>query len=240
MSLKVTILGCGSSGGVPLITGDWGTCDPSNPKNNRTRASVLVQTQGLNILIDTSTDLRQQLLRAGVTHIDAVLYTHTHADHTFGIDELRQFYMKHRRSIPIYADAASLAYLQRTFAYIFQETDPLYPAFLKGNVFEDRTFNIQGVKITPYLQNHGSHHSFGFRIGDFAYSTDFKDIPAESLTKLAKLKVWIVDCLRDEPHKTHSHYAHTMELIAQLEPQHAILTRMTQHLDCEVLRLRCP
>jgi phosphoribosyl 1,2-cyclic phosphate phosphodiesterase len=239
MILKVTILGCGSSGGVPLITGNWGNCDPKNPKNNRTRASVLVQTQDLNILIDTSPDLRQQLLRIGVDRIDAVLYTHTHADHVFGIDELRQIYMKHQRPIPIYADAKSLAYLQRTFAYIFHETDPLYPAFLKGNLFEG-AFHIQGVEVTPFLQDHGGQDSFGFRIGDFAYSTDFKEIPADSLAKLTDLNLWVVDCLRDEAHKTHTHYDHTMALIKQLKPQRAILTHMTQYLDYESLRKRCP
>lgn len=239
MSLKVTILGCGSSGGVPLITGNWGNCDPNNPKNNRTRSSILVQTQGLNILIDTSPDLRHQLLRTGIDRIDAVLYTHRHADHIFGIDDLRQIYMAHKRSIPIYADSQTLAYLERTFAYIFKETDSLYPAFLTSHVFEG-PFRIQDLDIIPFIQNHGEQDSFGFRIGDFAYSTDFKNIPADSLAKLANLKLWVVDCLRDEPHQTHSHYEHTLNLIHKLKPRKAILTHMTQYLDYEILRKRCP
>jgi len=239
MSIKVTILGCGSSGGVPLITGNWGKCDPTNPKNNRTRSSVLVQTQGLNILIDTSPDLRQQLLRTGVNRIDAVLYTHVHADHVFGIDDLRQLYLTYKRPIPVYADPKSLAYLEQTFAYIFKETDPLYPTFLKGNTFE-KPFHIQGIEVIPFIQDHGGQDSFGFRIGDFAYSTDFKDISPESLAKLDNLKLWVVDCLRDEPHQTHTHYEHTMALIQQLKPQQAVLTHMTQYLDYEVLRKRCP
>jgi phosphoribosyl 1,2-cyclic phosphate phosphodiesterase len=147
--------------------------------------------------------------------------------------------MKHKRPIPIYADTRSLAYLQRTFAYIFHESDPLYPAFLTANVFEE-AFHVQGVAIMPFLQDHGGQDSFGFRIGDFAYSTDFKEIPAASLAMLSGLKLWIVDCLRDDPHKTHTHYDHTMALIKQLKPQRAILTHMTHNLDYETLRRRCP
>lgn len=238
--MKIIMLGSGSSGGVPLITGDWGDCDPTNPKNYRTRASALVQVNGLNILIDTPPDLRQQLLANNIDRIDAVLYTHSHADHIFGIDELRQIaILKNKKPIPCYAEPQMLAYLKMTFSYIFQEKDPLYPPFLEAIAFEG-PFEIGGVPIIPYFQNHGSQDSFGFRIGDFAYSTDFKDIPVESLEKLQHLKCWIAGCLRYEPHLTHAHYDSVLSFVQDLKPQQTFFTHMTPLLDYETLLRLCP
>lgn len=237
--MKIRILGCGASGGVPLITGEWGSCNPNNPKNRRRRASVLVQTKGRNILIDTSPDLRMQLLDAEVDNIDLVLYTHDHADHVNGLDDLRQIYVKHRQPIPVYADHGSLNRLRKSYRYALVTLDPQYPAFLEGRELED-VIDFDGIKIIPYLQYHGHRSSFGFRIGDFAYSTDLVELPEESYETLQGLKVWVVDCLRDEPHLSHSHVEQTLKMIKKVKPQEAILTHMTHHLDYDDINARTP
>lgn len=237
--MKITILGCGASGGVPLITGEWGSCNPNNPKNRRRRASVLVQTKGKNILIDTSPDLRMQLLDAGVDNIDLVLYTHDHADHISGLDDLRQIYAKYRQPIPAYADHGSLNRLRKSYRYALVTLDPLYPAFLEGRELED-IIDFNGIQIIPYLQYHGHRSSFGFRIGDFAYSTDLIELPEESYDVLQGVKIWVVDCLRDEPHISHSNVEQTLKMIKKVKPQEAILTHMTHHLDYDDLNARTP
>jgi phosphoribosyl 1,2-cyclic phosphate phosphodiesterase len=237
--MKVTILGCGSSGGVPLITGDWGACNPNNPKNRRRRASILVQIAEKNILVDTAPDLREQLLEAGVWDIDLVLYTHDHADHIGGIDDLRQIYMKTRRPIPVYADATTLNHLIKTYSYVFETFDDLYPAFLSGRKIEG-VIDLETIQILPFLQYHGHRSSLGFRIGDFAYSTDLVDMPEESYRMLQGLKLWVVDCLRDEAHASHAHFEQTMRMIERIRPERAILTHMTPSLDYDSLRSRLP
>lgn len=237
--MKITILGCGASGGVPLITGEWGSCNPSNPRNRRRRASVLVQTQGKNILIDTSPDLRVQLLDAGIDHIDMVLYTHDHADHIGGIDDLRPIYAKYRQPIPIYADHGSLNRLRKSYRYALVTLDSLYPAFLEGHELED-VIDFEGIQIIPYLQYHGHRSSFGFRIGDFAYSTDLIELPEESYDILQGVKIWIVDCLHDKPHISHSNVEQTLKMIKKVKPEKAILTHMTHHLDYDDINARTP
>lgn len=242
--MKVIVLGCGSSGGVPLITGDWGACDPTNPKNRRRRSSVLVQVEGYNILIDTSPDLREQLLDNHIERIDLVLFTHTHADHVNGLDDLRQLVIKSKKQIPIYATKRDLDDLFQRYEYIFKQRDPLYPPFLDAHEiigegdFDEFVWNT--VAITPFRQFHDKQGSLGFRIGDFAYSTDMKDLPDESIAKLQGLKLWIVDCLQEEPHYTHSHLDNTLALIERVRPERAILTHMAHHLDYEVLAAKLP
>ena len=237
--MKITILGCGSSGGVPLITGDWGVCNPDNPKNRRRRASILIQVAGKAILVDTSPDLREQLLTAGVWDIDAVLYTHDHADHIGGIDDLRQVYVKSHRPIPAYADAATLSHLKTKFAYIFETLNPLYPGFLTGHEITGE-IDFDGIPIIPFLQHHGHRSSLGFRLGDFAYSTDMSDMPEDSYCALKGIKLWIVDCLQDKPHISHANFEQTMRMIARVQPKRAILTHMTPNLDYDALCARVP
>lgn len=237
--MKITILGCGASGGVPLVTGEWGACNPSNPKNRRRRASVLVQTKDKNILIDTSPDLRMQLLDAGVGKIDLVLYTHGHADHVGGLDDLRQIYGKYREPIPAYADQGTLAQLRKSFRYALVTLDPLYPAFLDGREFGE-LIDFEGIQIIPYLQYHGHRSSFGFRIGDFAYSTDLIALPEESYEVLKGVKIWVVDCLRDKPHVSHAHVEQSLTMIEQVQPERAILTHMTHDLDYDDIASRIP
>jgi phosphoribosyl 1,2-cyclic phosphate phosphodiesterase len=237
--MKITILGCGSSGGVPLITGDWGSCNPNNPKNHRRRASILVQVGEYNILIDASPDLRQQLLEAKIDRIDAVLYTHAHADHILGTDELRQIYLKYRQIIPFYADEVTLDFLKTAFGYAIHPKDENYSAFLKPNLIEG-PFTFQQIPIIPFLQHHGHQTSLGYRIDKIAYSTDFHTLPESSLDILDNLDLWIVDCLKYEPHPTHTHFDHTMNLIERLKPKKAILTHMTQWLDYDHLKSQLP
>jgi len=211
----------------------------TTPKNRRRRASILIQIAGKNILIDTSPDLREQLLEAGVWDIDLVLYTHDHADHTGGIDDLRQIYMKTRHPVPVYADTTTLNHLKKTYSYIFETLDDLYPAFLAGHEIEG-IINFDTIQILPFLQHHGHCSSLGFRIGDFAYSTDLIDMPEESYHMLQGLKLWIVDCLRDEPHISHAHFEQTMRMIERIQPERAILTHMTHSLDYDSLRSCLP
>lgn len=237
--MKITILGCGSSGGVPTITGDWGACNPLNPKNNRRRTSLLMEIMEYKLLVDTSPDLRLQLLEARVDRVDGVLFTHAHADHILGLDELRQIYLKHRNVIPIYADEATMAGIKETFGYAISPKDSNYISFVSPHVVKE-AFAFNTIPITPIVQNHGNIQSLGYRIGNFAYSTDFKYIPDESLEMLYNLDLWIVDCLRFDPHPTHSHFDATMELIAKLKPKRAVLTHLTQWLDYDELKSLLP
>lgn len=229
--MRVIILGCGPSGGVPLVTGEWGRCDPNNPRNRRRRSSILIQIQGKNILIDPSPDLREQLLDAKITDIDAVLCTHSHSDHLRGIDDLRQIAIRNKRPIPIYSDPQTLAIIEGDYSYAIYQQDELYLPFLSLYSFSSGIWMINDIEILAFPQNHGKILSWGFRIGGFAYSTDFHEIPESSLQQLKGLKCWVVGCLRFEKHPSHSNYENTMSLIQRLQPEKAILTHMNQDLD---------
>lgn len=245
--MRVTVLGCGGSGGVPLIGGNWGACDPANPRNRRRRVSVLVEHPQATMVLDASPDLRMQFLDAGVTRLDAVLFTHDHADHTHGIDDLR--YVKRGGSaagapVEAIADAKTMATLEHRFDYIFRQKDEgsgvLYRPFLKPRVI-DGPFVVQGVPVTPYDQHHGlGTITKGFRIGGFAYSTDVVELPEASLRALAGLDLWIVDCLRFEPHPTHAHFGQVLEWVDRLRPKHTVLTHLNHQTDYETLRTKCP
>ena len=240
MTMKIKILGCGSSGGVPLISGNWGACDPNNPKNHRTRSSIVVQVDGQNILIDTSPDLRQQLLRASINTIDAVILTHAHADHLHGIDELRHIFFHQKKKIPIYADGKTLEKVLHAFSYMFQPTDSFYPAFLEAHPIESETINIGKTTIHIFDQEHGHQRSSGIKIGNMAYSTDVKSFPERSKKYLHNLDLWIVDCLRYEPHHTHAHFDITMGWIEGFKPKIAILTHLSEQMDFEELTKKLP
>lgn len=243
--MKVTVLGCGPSNGVPVIGGNWGTCNPDNPKNRRSRPSVLVETQGQVILIDTSPDLRAQLLAAGVTRIDAVLYTHDHADHVHGIDDLRTVSrLMGRTKIPAYADPETLASITRRFPYVFDlpegPTGMLYRPILVPNVIAG-PFRIGPVEIIPFVQDHGICPTLGFRIGQFGYSTDVVRLDEAAFAALDGVETWIVDCLRDgEPHPTHANLATTLGWVARVKPRRAVLTHMNHHADYDHLAALCP
>ncbi|MFQ5533235.1 MAG: MBL fold metallo-hydrolase [Sphingomonadales bacterium] len=241
--IQVTILGCGTSGGVPRIGGPggrgiWGACDPDNPRNRRRRVSILVQSESTSVLVDTSPDFREQALDAGIEALDAVLYTHDHADHTHGIDDLRGLSYNMARRIEVYAQQRTLETIQRRFDYIFTPRK-LYPAFCNGHVI-DGPFKVGDIDISPIPQIHGNSSSLGFRFGPVAYSTDFNDLSEPATDALKGVKVWIVDALRYDPHPTHVHLDQTLRFVEQVKPERAVLTHMAWDMDYETLRAKLP
>ena len=236
--MRVTVLGCGTSGGVPVIGNYWGACDPENPKNRRSRVSVAVEEGDTRLLVDTSPDLRQQCLANGVDHVDGVLYTHDHADHTHGIDDLRIMAMRGRARVPVYADTGTLATLNRRFDYIFTSQEG-YPAICEGNEING-AFDVNGVQVIPFEQEHGNVTSLGYRIGDFAYSTDVETLNETAFEVLEGVKVWIVTALRREPHPTHAHLDKSLEWIARVKPEKAYLSHMTWEMDYATLMDELP
>jgi len=242
--MRVTMLGCGPSWGVPRIGGIWGACDPTNPKNRRRRVSVMVEEGGATLLIDTSPDLRAQLLDAGVRRIDAVLFTHAHADHLHGIDDLRSVNRLMKKALPIYADAETLTAIRQRFGYVLTPSPgPAGPGFYKPvlePVVIEGPFTVACIPVTPFAQDHGFSTTLGFRFGQFAYSTDVIELSDDAFAALAGVEVWIVDCVRREPHVTHSHLAKTLGWIARLKPRRAILTHMDESLDYATLSRELP
>ena len=242
-TLTFTILGCGSSGGVPRLGGHWGACDPDNPKNRRQRCSLLVQRTGQNgtttVLIDTSPDLRNQLLTAGVGRLDGVIYTHEHADHVHGIDDLRMIVFNMRNRLPVWADSPTQSALINRFAYVFvQPEGSPYPPILELNTLEGSTvIDGHGGPITfdPFQVGHGSMDALGFRIANLAYLPDVADIPDAAWAALQDLDIWIVDALRRDPHPTHSHLANTLNWIERVKPKRAVLTNMHIDLDYDTV-----
>jgi phosphoribosyl 1,2-cyclic phosphate phosphodiesterase len=242
--MRITMLGSGPSWGVPRIGGDWGECDSENPKNRRRRVSILVEEGGSTLLGDTSPDLREQLLDAQVKRIDAVIFTHEHADHTHGIDDLRSVNRLMGKAIPVYADARTLAALRQRFDYVFAPNKPgLGSAFYKPAlepVLIDGPFTVAGIPVLPIGQDHGFSQSLGFRFGRFAYSTDVVRLDEAAFAALEGVEVWIVDCIRRQPHVTHSHVAQTLGWIARIGPRRAIFTHMDQSMDYATLCRQLP
>ena len=242
MTIEVTILGCGSSGGVPLIGNIWGPCDPNDNRNIRRRVSILVKKNKKTFLVDTSPDLRMQMLDANIKDIDAVLYTHSHADHVHGIDDLRAFcwQRKDNKPLPIYSDQYTIDQITNRFDYAFENKyGPAVPS-LAANTISIGNNTIQGVNIEAIKQIHGKGFSLGYRFDNVAYSTDVNNMPDESMEQLKNLDLWIVDCVRYEPHYSHSHFDQTISWIKQLKPKRAILTHMGHWLDYNDLKNKCP
>jgi phosphoribosyl 1,2-cyclic phosphate phosphodiesterase len=241
--MKVTILGCGAAGGVPMISVGWGRCDPANPKNRRRRPSILVETEGQAILIDTGPDLREQLLSVNINMLDAVLYTHAHADHVHGIDDLREVNRAMRRSLDVYGSAATLAEISERFGYVFTpldiETMPIFKPWLVPHAVEG-AFKVGPVDVLAIDQDHGYCRSTGFRIGNMAYSTDAWDFPEASLAALEGLDLWIIGCLLDTPHETHAHVDKVLGWVERLKPKRTLLTHMSPRLDYAALRESLP
>lgn len=245
--MRIVMLGCGASVGVPSLSGGWGSCDPAEPRNRRRRCSILVEKNGRRILVDASPDLREQLLDAGVRQIDAVLFTHIHADHTHGIDDLRPLYWSGRERIPAFADDATFADLNMRFGYMF-EAAPLSPPhhsppLVRHPLAEGRQ-EIAGIAVEAFRQDHGnSGTSLGLIFDDrFAYSTDVHTLTDAQLDRLAELRLdtWIVDCLRDEPTTAHATLAVAFAWIERVRPRRAYLTHMGYQLDYRATLARCP
>jgi len=242
MTIEVTILGCGSSGGVPLIGNIWGPCDPNDSRNIRRRVSILVKKNNKTFLVDTSPDLRMQMIDANIKDVDAVLYTHSHADHVHGIDDLRAFcwQRKDNKPLPIYSDQYTIDQITRRFDYAFENKyGPAVPS-LAANTIGIGNNTIQGINVEAIKQIHGKGFSLGYRFDNIAYSTDVNNLPDESMKKLENLDLWIVDCVRYEPHYSHSHFDQTMSWINKLKPKKAILTHMGHWLDYNELNSKCP
>ena len=246
--LSFTILGCGSSGGVPRLGGHWGRCDPTNPKNARRRCSMLVEREGpggvTRVLIDTSPDLRAQLLDAGVGNLDGVLYTHEHADHVHGLDDLRMIVFNQRRRLPVWADGKTANSLLSRFGYAFAQPEGSpYPPILDLRPL-DGPVRIEGaggpVEAAPFEVSHGSIDSLGFRIGPLAYLPDVVKMTEEGWAALEGAECWVVDALRYDPHPTHAHLALTLDWIARSAVRHAVITNMHIDLDYETLKAETP
>jgi len=251
-ALEFTILGSGSSGGVPRADGNWGVCDPAEPRNRRSRCSLLVRRPGADpatettLLVDTSPDLRLQTAEAGVKRVDAVLYSHDHADQVHGIDDLRPFYIRWRRRTPCYMDEATTRSLNRRFGYIFQGEGG-YPAICEAHPMppHGQPWAVNGpsgpIPVIGFDQDHGGGvRSVGFRFGSVAYSADVLDLPETAFQTLKGVDTWIVDALRDTPHPTHAHVAKTLAWIERVRPRRAILTNLHIDLDYAALSARLP
>jgi phosphoribosyl 1,2-cyclic phosphate phosphodiesterase len=250
MTLKFTILGCGSSMGVPRVALGWGDCDPNNPKNRRRRCSLLVEQEGpggtTRVLVDCSPDLREQLLGAHIEHLDGVLITHEHADHTHGIDDLRPLFVRNRRRVDIYLDLPTSEIMRSRFDYCFS-TPPgsEYPPILtEHRLVPGQLVPIEGkggpISVLPVLQDHGDIASLGFRFGGVAYSADIKALPPDSLAALVGLEVWIVDALRLTPHPSHMNLDEALHWIGRVAPRRAILTNLHADLDYATLQRQLP
>jgi len=246
--LRFTILGCGSSGGVPRLGGDWGDCDPDEPRNRRTRCSMLVEREGADgttrVLIDASPDMRQQLLDAGVGLLDAVVFTHQHADHTHGLDDLRMIVFNRRARLPVWADGPTQDALLGRFGYAFvQPPGSAYPPILDLNTI-DGPVTVEGsggtVTLHPFEVCHGSIDSLGFRMHDLAYLPDVSEMTPDAWQAVTGIDCWVVDALRRRPHPTHAHLERTLEWIARARPRRAVLTNMHVDLDYATVAAETP
>ncbi|MGV3552920.1 MBL fold metallo-hydrolase [Rhizobium sp.] len=248
---RFTILGCGSSPGVPRPTGDWGDCDPTNPKNRRTRASLLVEQfsddgKKTAVVVDTGPDFRTQMIAVEAWDLHAVVLTHAHADHIHGIDDIRSFVYKNEHRMPVWADRVTMERLMEGFRYVFETpAGSNYPPIARPfSIDIGNAFDVPGpggaVPFVPVVQQHGDAHSLGFRIGDFAYCTDVSDFPADSLPKLAGLDTLVIDCLQYRTHPSHLSLQQAMGWIERIAPKRAILTHMHIPLDYETVRRETP
>ncbi|UUP19466.1 MBL fold metallo-hydrolase [Nitratireductor thuwali] len=249
--LRLTILGCGSSPGVPRITGDWGACDPSNPRNRRRRAAAMVERVAENgattrVAIDTGPDFRDQMIDAGVGGLDAVVYTHAHADHIHGIDDLRGYVLAQQKLMDIYADRPTMERLREAFAYCFETpAGSNYPPILAPHIIgHDAAFEIEGsggrLTFMPIPQIHGDMTSLGFRVGAMAYCSDVSAFPPQAVERLQDLDLLVIDALQYRPHPSHFSLDEALEWVARLAPRRAVLTHMHTPMDYAAVERQTP
>jgi phosphoribosyl 1,2-cyclic phosphate phosphodiesterase len=240
--IVATIMGCGSSGGVPRIGGNWGVCDPAEPKNRRSRCSLLLEgrtgdSAPTRIVVDTGCDLREQLLAHKVDRVEAVLYTHEHADHTHGIDDLRVLALNNRKRVDVYFSHEAAQRIVPSFSYCFTAPPGSgYPPILNQNLIAaGQPLVVSGpggdIEILPFRQDHGDIFSLGFRVGNFAYSCDLSGIPAVSDAAVSGLDVWVLDALRPAPHPSHLSLSEALEHVERYAPRQAVLTNL--HIDLD-------
>ena len=246
---RVTILGCGGSAGVPQIggtdgRGDWGACDPAEPRNRRTRSSIVIESStGERLLVDTSPDMRMQLLACGVPRVDAILFTHAHADHVLGIDDVRILNRLVNRPIDAFATPRTLAELDKRFDYAFQSwTQPYFfrPVLTPRAIEPGQTVETSGMQVHVFEQDHGFLPTLGLRIGGFGYSTDVATLDDSAFEVLAGVDTWVVDCFQRQPHKTHANLDQVLEWADRLKPRRVVLTHMGYDVDWAWLRQRLP
>ena len=240
--MKLRILGCGTSSGVPRIGNDWGECDPAEPRNRRSRASILVSAGGTTLLVDTTPDMRQQLLDADRIDVDAILWTHDHADHCHGIDDCRQILHARGAPVPGYGFAETMDQLEARFGYVFHGRDGYPPTVARHLLSPDMA--IGAIRVRCVAQPHGSIFSAGLRFDhdgkSIGYSTDLHIFTDDMLELFSGLDIWVVDALRARPHPTHAHLGMTLEAISHCRPKRAVLTHMDQSMDYATLRASLP
>lgn len=243
--MRLTILGSGGSSGTPSIDCGWGNCNPDNPRNRRLRPSVLVEAGETKVLVDTSPDLREQLLSVGVRRLDAVFYTHGHADHLHGIDDLRAVNRVLDGPLDIYGDGPTLAIIAERFPYVISPLRPgaavrYKPTLVPHEIAPGQPVRAGTLEVMPFAQDHGVMMTLGFRFGAIAYSTDVVDLPAESFALLDGVEAWVIGVLGDEPHPTHAHVGKALDWIARVRPKRAVLTHLSGFLDYDALSARLP
>ena len=242
MKIVFTILGSGSSLGVPRIDGNFGKCNPKIKRNFRTRCSALLSTKNFNLLIDSSPDIRQQFLNNKVKSLDCVFYTHQHADQTHGINDLRFFYLKQQKQIPVFANKNTAKYLVNSFKYCFKRTSNFYPPIMiLKNLKKKHSFLNNKIKIRSFEVAHGSINSVCYIINNkLAYASDVSFISRDCYKNISKLKYFVVDCLREEPHPSHYNLDKILHLISEIKPKYTILTNLHSSLDYNILKKKLP
>lgn len=247
--MRITILGCGGSAGVPMLggvdgRGDWGVCDPLEARNRRSRSSIVVEgDDGRRLLVDTSPDLKQQLLSAGIGRVDAIFYTHAHADHVAGLDDVRSLNRSLGRPLEVFCAAAVLDELQTRFQYAFRPWSPpgfYRPVLVPCPVSAGDTVEIEGLRLGLFEQVHGQSTTLGFRIGDFSYSTDVVHLDEQAMATLAGTRVWLVDCFHREPHPAHADLELVRKWSSQLGISRTILTHMGTDMDWDWMHRHLP
>ena len=236
--MKITILGCGPSYGMPSLTRGFGPSDPNEPKNVRTRSSILIEDQGLGVLIDTAPELREQLWRAGAPQIHAVCYTHLHYDHMGGAEDLRTLAKERKEIMDVYGTQKDIFALKRQMPYVF---DPEHQQTMKTHYIKPyKQFQIGHLKIMPIFQYHGECNSIGYRIGNFAYSTDVKSLEPKGWELLKGVKVWVLGCVTTNENFKHIHLAEALKWIEKLKPERTYLTHMGSKMDYQTLKKTLP
>lgn len=243
--MRITILGSGASSGTPSIGQNWGRCNPANPRNRRTRPAIVVETEQARILVDTPPDLRHQLLATDIARIDAVLYTHAHADHLHGIDDLRAINRLTKAPLPVYATAHTLGEIRRRFGYTLEPHPPdahwfSRPVLVPVEIADGSGFTIGDIHVRAFEQHHGSIMTLGFRFNDVAYSTDVAELPEPAFAVLAGLRLWILGVFSERPFPTHCHLEKALQWLERVRPDASVLTHLSSELDYDALARRLP